>query len=798
MEFDQEQAYEWRFLRHFVIRSTGFPFEWMEQLSFPETTACILHTVEMEKQLQEWASSLPMLWLSSPLSPDLRKIKQQIERRVARHGFPLLQGLNLSLLSLPCDLGQWASEWDRRSEAYRAAYEQTRTVFGDELRAKRAQLRRIVADARYQHAIFLSSPDMYYHHMQKYLADFDLTRRTSEVKRMEKHFFKYLQRLCGKNETASFFGPLNYGQIDETNDSFLHVCSSKDRYIRHREVFLTFWAVKALAETMQEHPSLRDQLADQLHPMVEARADGTFYLHSHNQALAVREGRLSTQESTARLRQKGVLRRAFHVPSTVAHPLHALTEQLRALPPSSMRQQWENYLEGWSRWCEEMAQAEFPERIRLLQEGEAAFTAQTGQAARRGGGSMYADRFIFYEETLGHIEQFVMGSAFHDKIRRDLRGALELGAIQGRHEWEYAQRCGQVIFASISPDQQPVPFFHFLQAVREKYPNWPEIPPAPQQAVIERLIADKAARGEEKRVCLSVQELPIADCANARYSLPDLFFAASSLQALERGEFQIVLGKLHHHLLVPNWMTCFYPDVELLRSDLRRYLQDIPAFKRLACPGLRRRNKGFYDFPGQVIEFSEYTLKSAGETIPLYDLQVVRRPGGRLELERKSTHEPVTLYISLADQVRYLPFAMFALPGLAQMAFSLGRHTPRIEIEGVVYQRERWAFASSEWHELLTGDDLETFSRAQRLKQAYALPDWVYIRGSSERKPYLVDLRNFFCVELVCSILKKNEHLLIEEMLPTPQQLWLHSPVGRHSCEFRMNVFKIPKSMSYA
>lgn len=56
----------------------------------------------------------------------------------------------------------------------------------------------------------------------------------------------YLQRFCARNETASFFGPLNYGRLDPDRPRDLEVRRSP-RQLRRRETFLAHWAVEQLA-----------------------------------------------------------------------------------------------------------------------------------------------------------------------------------------------------------------------------------------------------------------------------------------------------------------------------------------------------------------------------------------------------------------------------------------------------------------------------------------------------------------------------------------------------------------------
>ena len=43
---------QWELLPHFVLRSTGFPFEWLQRLAFTDTAVCLdrLYAAEQERE----------------------------------------------------------------------------------------------------------------------------------------------------------------------------------------------------------------------------------------------------------------------------------------------------------------------------------------------------------------------------------------------------------------------------------------------------------------------------------------------------------------------------------------------------------------------------------------------------------------------------------------------------------------------------------------------------------------------------------------------------------------------------
>ena len=59
-----------------------------------------------------------------------------------------------------------------------------------------------------------SNPDAFDNAMARFLEGSGTERRPARTKALERRFVTYLQRFCAKNDTASFFGPMNYGALD--------------------------------------------------------------------------------------------------------------------------------------------------------------------------------------------------------------------------------------------------------------------------------------------------------------------------------------------------------------------------------------------------------------------------------------------------------------------------------------------------------------------------------------------------------------------------------------------------------
>ena len=78
--------------------------------------------------------------------------------------------------------------------------------------------------------------------LRRYLETWSQNRR-SETRRIEQQLVSYLQRFCAKNDTASFFGPINYGDCLPASGG-AELTPGRD-HLRHREAFMASWAVRA-------------------------------------------------------------------------------------------------------------------------------------------------------------------------------------------------------------------------------------------------------------------------------------------------------------------------------------------------------------------------------------------------------------------------------------------------------------------------------------------------------------------------------------------------------------------------
>lgn len=130
---------------------------------------------------------------------------------------------------------------------------------------------------------------------------------------------------------------------------------------------------------------------------------------------------------------------------------------------------------------------------------------------------------------------------------------------------------------------------------------------------------------------------------------------------------------------------------------------------------------------------------------------------------------------------------------------SSGRHTPRVEVDGLVVQREAWGFGAEEVGWADEGEAALRYAGARRWGREAGLPRHSFVRVRGERKPLYLDLESPVLVEVVARAARRagggqeggrgGTMVEVAEMLPGPGGAWLEDAAGRrYTSEFRLVV----------
>ncbi|MEO3810609.1 lantibiotic dehydratase [Sphaerisporangium sp. B11E5] len=803
-------AAEWELHPTFILRSTGFPFAVLDRISFPRTAALIDAALDADEAVAGAAAEAVACLRDHDGVTDGR-LRRRLWKSLSRHR-PLPDEDGEQDAATREVLARYRAALEGRERAWEAA----RSGLAAELPERRAALRDLAADERFQEAVWLSSPQMYERGLRGHVAA-DLTGpRTGRVRSLERQLAGYLQRVAAKNETASFFGPINYGDFTPPGEE-----RPRAGAVTRRHAYIAYWVVQALADRLAEEPSVRPYLRPRLSPLAAvsagarvevtlARARTVTLAGRAAEVLPLVDGRRDAAE-LARLtgapvdevvaaleRLAGTRLVAFGIDLPVTEPraLEALLDRVAGLPGDcAAREVWLGRLSALRAAQQEFAGADFARRKDLLADLEQTVAGLTGLEPRRAGGRLYADRLVITEECLGDATPLRLGDAVLDLLTAELAPVLDLlaAAAIGTH----AALTATATAALGLTGGGRVPLTRYLAHPWPEQPL-PPAPPAPWRTVIE----EKAAGGEA--VVLDPADVAVAPGTLAGRALvcsPDVMIVARDLDAVRAGDFTLVLAESHDTALLWGWALQFAGDPAAAQAEVAALLDRLDTSHPLANMLTAKRAKIVpFEFPGPTVEAAQPSHRTDGRTIPAGQVDVVARDG-RLLLAAPG-HDGFLLYNGELDSPAH---NVLAPPRVRPVTFGAPegvRHTPRISVGRTVIQRERWLVDRDELTpdapQGTAGDEsaFALFVAVRRAVRRHGLPRWTFVKIPGERKPVLLDTEGLFLAELVAHLSEPGTDLTLSEMLPGPGDLWLPGPDGAHCAELRLVAARaVPQSL---
>jgi hypothetical protein len=387
---------------------------------------------------------------------------------------------------------------------------------------------------------------------------------------------------------------------------------------------------------------------------------------------------------------------------------------------------------------------------------------------------VYADRLMLFEEA-GSPFRVAVGRDVAEAIERIISPALELGLAAGRRE---QARYRQAMAELVRNAGGSLPFIAYAEM-------------AASQAQADSGFAEatrlRIAVGAQPEGTVAPGEFGPAGPQEA-YALPDLCLCAPSPAAVSDAP-AVVVARMHHHLLLPGWLTTFHDDPAAVEAQVAGWLSTGLGRRTMAL-ATSRRNKGFYRWPGRRMLVSPVDHEGRAGELSARDARVVVTTDGELALLDEQ-QRPAHLYPMLADLTRYPPVAALT-PGLvAHPRVEVAEGTAvRVRVGDAVLQRRSWdldltafAKASSPW---------ESFTALRQAALDEGLPRFCFLRVGSERKPYCIDTRSHFAADLVSYLARRDPRARAEEMLPGPDELWLQDERGHYTSELRVQFLRVP------
>jgi hypothetical protein len=821
----------WALWRCACLRGTGFPLAPLLRLGSPAALAALAERRRAEAELEAaFAAAL------AAVDGALRELRREGAWEEAARRRPLLKlqrALGKRRLPEPAAGGAAAAELAALAagqERLAGARRELERCLAAEAERTSRELEQMVSDERFQEALLWQNRQAF-HHLRESLLGKPDGPRNSRRRQNEELVASYLQRYCAKNDTIGFFGPVGWAELSHQGPAV--VVRAGPRLLAERTVFFEAWGVDALARTLAADRAIQPWIAPRLLPFIRLEGDTllvpgqTASRLQPGQAALLRacDGTRSARQLAGELREAATpglrnerevftlldyMRKTGIVEWELAVPvepyaLAALRRQLEAIGDEAVRRRaMAAVAELEAARAEVAAAAGRPVDLdQALGRFESTFTRLAGASPTRAPGQTYASRTLLFEDcrrdldlTLGPGVLAALGpplALLLDSARWYTFRAAELCRPIFRRLYDELAR------ATGSPAVEAIELWYRLQpllfaetsrlsdaALPEFQRRWAELLPfAPGER---RASFRAAALSDGVRAAFAA---PHAGWAVGRYHSPDVLIAAASVEAVERGDFQLVLGEIHMGANTLNtWV--FMTQHPQRESVARALAADLPEPRVVPIsgkhwPGLTTRTQIAF------VPEHDYRLASThgaagvdpGRVLPISSI-VIEPAQGRLVARTRDGRLRRDVLDLFADALTFMIGSSFKLlPATA--------HTPRVTIDRLVVARETWRFAAGELPFAGAEGSAERFAAVRRWADEQGLPRFVFVKSPVEKKPFCVDLTSPVLIELLAKTARRTaaaraaEPLQVTEMLPDPGQAWLPDAAGqRYLCELRL------------
>ena len=817
----------WALWRCTALRAAGFPAAQVLELAAPELAAAADRLIEAEAQeSRALKEALAALHLDSQNAEGNKLGSFEKARR------QLSKGLSLSTLSV----GQAIAEAIRELDLARQHTEEARVACRSAAESAAAHisnvLRRVAGDERFREAVTWQNRHAVHGSIDALLRMGPGSSRNSERHKREELVANYLQRYCVKNDSIGFFGPVGWASFTDQDETIV-VREGKD-LIASRQVYFEGWCIDALAAKLAENKALRPWIVPRRMPFVHLEGTTFYMLLGHPARLTAKQAAaleacdgktlakdiardlvqrqafgLENEEEVYSLLEyldkRGLISWTLEIPVKL-NPERLLLELLERIQDDDLRTPAIaalNELEN-CRGAVARAAGDSEKLDQSLNNLEETFMRLTGVAPTRAAGEMYASRTLVYEDCRRDIEirlgpkvlcelsrslvpfltsarwfTYQTANVYRQSLREiyeELSRKSKSSIVSFSTFWLHT---GTTYFSpEKSPDRLILPLFQ---------KRWAQIL-GPQDG--RRQIEYKSEElGPQVTAAFAA---PHAGWGAAHYHSPDLMISAASTEAIQRGDFELVLGELHlgANTLINSFFYSQHSSPEELSQSVdldlpaRRIMPVVPK----SWPGLTVRTSYPLSSPkdlfleidrdayglvrSQVIPISSLVVEDVGEQL------VVRTRDGKISFDIVEVFGEV--FSSLVVNCAKFLFA--------------ARHSPRIKFDRLVVGRESWQFTAAEMAFAFEKDRTGRFVAARRWARNNDLPRFVFVKAPVEVKPFYVDFDSPTYIDLLARIVRRSvskspddEFISVSEMLPRFGEMWLPDAKGeRYTGELRI------------
>ncbi|MGW6424853.1 hypothetical protein ACWF82_19430 [Nocardia sp. NPDC055053] len=785
----------WKMGSRLLLRRAGFAIDMWRELGHEATTEASAHYRDCVRQLEatraELLQGIVGAVAQAAVEDDKARLRaySRVRSRINRH--------------LDIEVTVDLASFDGQIDAYRtalfdttAAAERLLDAGTLELEDRPHRVRNMLLDPRFRDAVLQLAPSVHAEVVRWAARPAGQVQKAKD-RAFHRRMYLYAQRLAGKNETTSFFGPLVHGRID-ADTSGIGLGPETPDGIRAVEAFFSFWAVCTLAERIAHDPLVVDRVPLTWVPACR-REPGALHLADGRQvrltgdraaiadAIDNKRGRAAIADMTGldaavvedvvgRLSRIGAVRTVPEPPSTASRPLDWLITWTNTFAADT---RWPGVLaelaSGATRYA---AAADDITRRAALEELEAKFAAASGAEARRAAGRMYADRGIVSIDARGDQTPVLVGDDVASDWEAQLGPVLDVAIHHG--ELRTSAAAGLVAELMRSRGVTEIPYDELIRWTRDLSLDQIATLDAPLEAFRDKftaLVAASVDRCSPQNVVLAPADFRtlVPNAHGTRFVSPDIMLELDS-----SGRQRLVLGELHPYVFSWGSQRHFSEEQGTPDTDLAPW----GGATRLATVIRRRQHKGLVSdiFPGRFIEVTAVATDDPARSIPLSHVRVLLTPDG------PKLHYRTGELVLYAGEDDHLHLRAFAAPAASLPTVRIGAAAPRILVGDVLVQRARWWCQTTDLIPDRGAQLPEIVRRIQWMRALRGVPRFCFAGVPQEPKPIGIDLDNPLAVDALAAVLRSADapQFTLTEMRPRPDRLWLRHHGMPTTSEFRV------------
>ena len=819
---------QWALWRTIGLRGAGFPVSQVLKLADPD---CAAAADQLNDSRSDWRQACSQALIV--LHDNLKQV-DKTDSVLLEKAIRLIKKGRLPQ-ALPGELAQ--SEALGRLQVTSARLETCtknfQQSFAESTTRRSCAIQETVQDKRFSEAVIWQNRHAFLTGLKSLLRHSgEPASSGSKYRQHEELVGNYLQRYCVKNDTIGFFGPVGWAHFTPLGAAL--TVEPGQQLLATRRVYFESWGIDALAEALSRDKSLRPWIAPRRFPFAHLEQTtlhlpgGVLWKLSLKEAAVwqccdgwqtakvLARGLLdlpalnfvSEQEiylMLERLVAKGAIAWTFEVP-VEKEAERRLRKLLEKIEENSLRSRALAALTKLEAARDAVAfAAGDPDQLDQRQgELEAQFKSLTGAAPTRAAGEVYAARTLVYEDCRRDI-QVMLGPPLLKELEQPL--ALLLASARwltfevAKFYRAAADRIYDELSASAGSSVINATDF-WIKADQIIYKE--------QTRLADRIVpvfqkrwADVLQLAEGERcVCFTSERLrprvlktfdaPRPGWGYARYHCPDVMIAAASAEAIQRGDYQLVLGEMHLgvNTLISSLFLAQHPSPEEIFQAVEADFQApriVPVPPKHWPTLTARTSIGYVSSHNFRLEFS---YDSCGvppsQSLPISAL-VIERAGQDLQLRTRDGRTRFDLIEAFGEVLSGVVMNFFNILPVAA-------HMPRVTIDRLIVRRESWCFAAAAMDFAYEKDETARFLAARAWKRQNDLPRFIFVKAPVEKKPFYIDLASPLYVRILAKAIrrtKESEHvdrpITVTEMIPTHDQIWLPDNAGnQYTSELRM------------